>query len=65
MKIFDNGVIRDMTPEEINIDRMIDAEMSKQIAPKDVIEEFIDRLSEANSFLDIIKIAKDIKSRKK
>lgn len=65
MKIFDNGVLRKKTPDEINIDKIVDEEMSKHILPKDVIEEFIDRLSEANSFLDIIKIAKDIKSRTK
>jgi hypothetical protein len=65
MKIFDNGTIREMTPEELNKDKDVDAFLAKiPVEGKSIIEEFIDRLSNANTFLDIIKIAKEIKSRK-
>lgn len=66
MKILENGVLRDMTPEEISHTKKVDAEMQKLIPPVDenaMLEEFISRLAEADTLLEIIEIAKDIKAR--
>lgn len=66
MKIFDNGVIREMTPEEINQDKETDSVLSASLPPEDdrtIMEEFIDRLSEANTMSEVKEIAKDIKDR--
>ena len=66
MKINDNGVIRDMTPEEIKADKETDeflAEISSEKDDRAIMEEFIERLSEADTASEIIEIAKDIKGK--
>ena len=67
MKILDNGVLRDMTPEEVENDKKADAEMQKLILKDDnreVLAEFIERLADAETVEEITEIAKDIKARK-
>lgn len=65
MKIFDNGVVREMTAEEINQDREADILLAKDIPEdnKTIMEEFIDRLANADSLSEVKDIAKDIKTR--
>lgn len=66
MKIIENGILRDMTPEEIEIDNRIkeDAKLFVTEVEKDYVEEFIDRIADANSFIDMVSIAKDIKLKR-
>ena len=67
MKVWDNGVVREMTPEEIETTNKAEAEMQKSIPPVDereVLEEFIDRLANAETVEEITEIAKDIKVRR-
>lgn len=67
MKKYSNGVLRDMTPEEIAEFDALRNEVPEIMPPTDdraIIEEFIDRLAEADTLLEIIEIAKDIKARK-
>lgn len=66
MKKFVNGVLRDMTPEENDKLKKANEELAK-ITPEanavDKVEEFIDRLADIDSVLDILTIAKDIKKK--
>ena len=66
MKIWDNGVVRDMTPEEIKADREAEEQMINLIPPEDdktILEEFVDRLASVNTLSEVKEIAKDIKER--
>lgn len=66
MKINDNGVIREMTAEEIKRDIETDSLLSEALPKEDdggIIEELINRLSEANTMSEVKEIAKDIKTR--
>ncbi len=66
MKIWDNGKVRDMTSEEIRQVAETDKHLSKLIPEKDdkaIMEEFIDRLANANTLSEVKEIAKDIKER--
>ena len=66
MKIWDNGVVRDMTPEEIKAAKEAEEEMAKLITPEDdktLMEELIDRLANVNTLEEVKEIAKDIKER--
>ena len=67
MRINVNGVSREMTPEEIANFEAAHEEMRKSIPPVDereVLEEFLDRLANAEPVEEITEIAKDIKERK-
>ena len=67
MKINVNGVSREMTSEELDKFKKAEAEMQKSIPPVDereVLEEFLDRLADAETVEEITEIAKDIKARK-
>lgn len=67
MKINVNGISRDMTPEELDKFKKAEAEMQKMTPPADdreILEEFIDRLANAETVEEITEIAKDIKARK-
>lgn len=67
MKIWDNGVVRDMTPEEIKATKEAEKELAKLIPQEDdktIMEELIDRLANVNTLEEVKEIAKDIKSRK-
>jgi hypothetical protein len=66
MKIIHNGVLREMTAEEIKVYEQ-EQEFAKSLiteTAKDYVEEFIDRLADIDSITDIIKIAKDIKAKR-
>ena len=66
MKIMENGKIREMTAEEIK-EYEQEQEIAKSLiteTAKDLVEEFIDRLAEVNSFTDIVKLAKEIKQKR-
>ena len=66
MKINDNGVIREMTLEEINQDIETDSVLTAslpKVDDKTIMEEFFDRVSEANTMSEVKEIAKDIKDR--
>lgn len=68
MKIWDNGIIRDMTDEEIRNSKETDklSETTTTTAKdteKTIIEEFIDRVASANSLNEVKAIAQDIKNR--
>ena len=66
MKIWDNGVLREMTPEEIEIEKQIEKEMAELPPPqedKTIMEELIDRLANVNSLSEVKEIAKDIKEK--
>lgn len=66
MKIWDNGVLREMTPEEIEIEKKVEkelAELPPQQEDKTIMEEFIDRVANANTLSEVKEIAKDIKER--
>ena len=66
MKINDNGIIREMTAEEISADKEVDETLVKLLPKEDdraIMEEFIERLSEADTPSEIIEIAKDIKGK--
>ena len=62
MKIWDNGVLREMTPEEIEIEKEM-AELPPPQDEKSIMEEFIDRVANANTLSEVKEIAKDIKER--
>lgn len=67
MRINVNGVSREMTPEELDKFKKAEAEMQKMTPPDDdreILEEFIDRLANAETVEEITEIAKDIKARK-
>lgn len=66
MKIFSNGVVREMTAEEVKAYEQEQEEVKSLITEtaKDYVEEFIDGLAEVNSITDIIKLAKDIKRKR-
>ena len=67
MRINVNGVSREMTPEELDKFKKAEAEMQKMTPPADdreILEEFIDRLANAETVEEITEIAKDIKARK-
>ncbi len=66
MKIWDNGVLREMTPEEIETEKKVEKELAKFTPPQDeksIMEEFIDRVANANSLTEVKEIAKDIRER--
>ena len=66
MRIIENGKIREMTAEEIK-EYEQEQEYIKTLIPetaKDLVEEFIDRIAEIDSVMDIIKIARDIKAKR-
>jgi hypothetical protein len=66
MKIIHNGVLREMTAEEIKVYEQ-EQEFAKSLiteTARDHVEEFIDRIAEIDSITDIIKIAKDIKRKR-
>jgi hypothetical protein len=66
MKIWDNGVVRDMTPEEIKATEEAEEEIANLIPPEDdktIMEELIDRLANVNTLEEVKEIAKDIKER--
>jgi len=66
MKIWDNGIIRDKTPEEIKATIEAEEELAKLIPPEDdktIIEELIDRLANVNTLEEVKEIANDIKER--
>lgn len=66
MKIWDNGVLREMTPQEVEIEKKVEKE-SAEFPPlqddKSIMEEFIDRVANANSLSEVKEIAKDIRER--
>lgn len=66
MKIWDNGVLRKMTPEEIETEKKVEkelAELPPQQEDKTLMEELIDRLANVNSLSEVKEIAKDIKAK--
>ena len=66
MKIWDNGILRDMTLEEIEAEKKVKKEFDEFKPPqngKSIMEEFIDRVAKANSLSEVKEIAKDIKER--
>lgn len=66
MKIYENGVLREMTPEEIEIEKEIEKEMAELPPPQDeksIMEELLDRLANVNTLSEVKEIAKDIKER--
>ncbi len=66
MKIWDNGVVREMTPEEIKRDKETDEQLAKLIPPQDgksIMEEFIERVANADTLSEVKEIAQDIKGR--
>ena len=66
MKIWDNGVLREMTPQEIETEKKVKKELAELTLPQDeksIMEEFIDRVAKANSLTEVKEIAKDIRER--
>ena len=66
MKIWDNGVLREMTPQEIETEKKVKKELDELTLPQDeksIMEEFIDRVAKANSLTEVKEIAKDIRER--
>lgn len=65
MKINDNGVIREMTAEEISADKEVDEFLANQLPKEDdkaIMEELIDRLS-PNALSELKRILKDMDER--
>lgn len=66
MKIYENGVLREMTPEEIETEKKVEkdlAELPPQQDEKTIMEELLDRLANVNTLSEVKEIAKDIKER--
>ena len=59
MKIWDNGKIREMTKEEIKEHNSPPENITET---KDKFDEFIEKISKADSIFDIVKIAKELKN---
>jgi hypothetical protein len=67
MRVIENGIEREATEQEIALEKRIREEDIKLFiteTAKDYVEEFIDRLAEIDSITDIIKLAKDIKTKR-
>ena len=66
MKIYENGVLRDMTPEEMETEKEIEKELASFIPEREektIMEELLDRLAKVNTLSEVKEIAKDIKER--
>ena len=62
MKIWDNGKVREMTKKEIEEHNKITENAEYTEEKKDKFLEFIEKIAEADSLFDIVKIARELKN---